>query len=175
MKILATVDGSSLAAEVLPFVGKLARDSHSSIILLTVATHAGQGYYRGYIPAMADSALGSPTTSSTVIPAHEGRTIETHEQALDSAHDEAITHLNQLASGLKKDGLDVAVHAIVSEDVVGSILSHARKEAVDLIAMATHGRSGLRAVVQGSVASAIVRAGEFPVFLVRPRQAPRQP
>lgn len=48
------------------------------------------------------------------------------------------------------------------------ILQVAREESADLIVMSTHGRSGLSAAIQGSTAAAVIRAGEFPVTLVRP-------
>jgi nucleotide-binding universal stress UspA family protein len=35
--------------------------------------------------------------------------------------------------------------------------------------MATHGRSGLREIVHGSVAAAVLRSGVAPVLLVRPK------
>jgi nucleotide-binding universal stress UspA family protein len=171
MKILATVDGSGLSAEILPFVQKLAAESHSSTVLLTVATHAGQGAYKGYLPAVPDSSAGNPTGSAEVLPAREGHAIQTHEQALDSAYDEAFTHLTELCGPLKVAGMDIEPQVVVSEDIVGTILGIARKEGVDLIAMATHGRTGLRAIVQGSVANEVVRSGEFPVILIRPKSA----
>jgi nucleotide-binding universal stress UspA family protein len=54
------------------------------------------------------------------------------------------------------------------------ILAWAREKGADLIAMSTHGRGGLRRVVAGSVAEAVLRAAEVPVLAVRPGVAPRQ-
>jgi hypothetical protein len=48
------------------------------------------------------------------------------------------------------------------------ILQVAREEHADLIAMATHGRSGLGRLVLGSTASGVVQRAETPVLLVRP-------
>jgi len=171
MKILATVDGSSLSAEILPFVQKLATESQASVILLTVATHAGQGAYSGYSQALPGAQAANATGTAQMLPPREGRAIETHEQALDSAYDEAYTHLTVLTGPLKASGVAIEPQAIVSEDIVGTILGVARKEGVDVIAMATHGRTGLRGIVQGSVANEIVHSGEFPVFLIRPKSA----
>jgi nucleotide-binding universal stress UspA family protein len=49
-----------------------------------------------------------------------------------------------------------------------AIAKHARQGNFSLIAMATHGRGGLSELVQGSVASSVVRSGVAPVVLVRP-------
>jgi nucleotide-binding universal stress UspA family protein len=47
------------------------------------------------------------------------------------------------------------------------ILGHAERNGVDLILMATHGRSGLRRWVLGNVADKVLRASSVPVWLVR--------
>ncbi len=47
------------------------------------------------------------------------------------------------------------------------ILRHAEKNGIDLILMATHGRSGVRRWVMGSVADKVLRASKVPVWLVR--------
>jgi len=66
------------------------------------------------------------------------------------------------------DGLDVKRFAHLSDNPSEVIVDYAREQAVDLIAMATHGRSGLSRLVQGSVASQVVQSGVAPVLLVRP-------
>jgi nucleotide-binding universal stress UspA family protein len=49
------------------------------------------------------------------------------------------------------------------------ILDHAKTGGADLIAMATHGRTGVRRWVLGSVAETVLRAAPVPVLLVRAR------
>jgi universal stress protein A len=44
----------------------------------------------------------------------------------------------------------------------------ARQEEIDLIVMATHGRTGLRHIVMGSVAEKVVRMSSVPVLTVKP-------
>jgi nucleotide-binding universal stress UspA family protein len=53
-------------------------------------------------------------------------------------------------------------------DPVEEILRAARTSGVDLLVMATHGRTGLGRVMFGSVASRVVSSGVKPVLLVRP-------
>jgi nucleotide-binding universal stress UspA family protein len=48
------------------------------------------------------------------------------------------------------------------------IVDFAREVGFDLIVMATHGRSGLSELVQGSIAEAVLKSGVAPVLLVRP-------
>jgi nucleotide-binding universal stress UspA family protein len=47
------------------------------------------------------------------------------------------------------------------------ILAAARSAGADLIAMSTHGRSGVRRLLFGSVAEQVLRQADVPVFLIR--------
>ncbi len=52
-----------------------------------------------------------------------------------------------------------------------ALLDYARREKVDLIVAATHGRSGLTHLLLGSVAEKLVRLSPVPVLVVRPSKA----
>ena len=52
-------------------------------------------------------------------------------------------------------------------DVVGELVDYAEKNEVDLIIIATHGRSGVSRWVWGSIADRILRAARMPVLMVR--------
>lgn len=56
---------------------------------------------------------------------------------------------------------------VATGDVAAAILRTAEQEQIDLIAMATHGRSGIQRVVYGSVAEQVLRQSSKPVLLVR--------
>jgi hypothetical protein len=55
-----------------------------------------------------------------------------------------------------------------------AILDCAREHAVDLIAMATHGRGGIARMVLGSVADKVLRGAGAPLLLHRPYALPPQ-
>ncbi len=55
---------------------------------------------------------------------------------------------------------------------VEEIVEEARAKAADLIVIATHGRTGLRHVLMGSVAERIVREAPCPVLTIRDREYP---
>ena len=65
-------------------------------------------------------------------------------------------------------GVDIRVDLVVSGDTAEEIASYADANDVDLIAVATHGRSGFRHLVMGSVTEAVIRRSRVPV-LVLPR------
>lgn len=60
------------------------------------------------------------------------------------------------------------VHALVDGSPKVEIVGYARKHDIDLIVLATHGRSGLSHVIIGSVAESVVRTAPCPVLTVRP-------
>jgi nucleotide-binding universal stress UspA family protein len=64
----------------------------------------------------------------------------------------------------------VCTVAVVVEamDVARAIVTAATERQVDYIAMATHGRSGLRRLLLGSVAEQVVRHAHLPVLLYPP-------
>ena len=60
------------------------------------------------------------------------------------------------------------VHAVSEGSPKVEIISYARKHDIDLIVLATHGRSGLAHMIIGSVAESVVRTAPCPVLTVRP-------
>ncbi|MGD8370565.1 MAG: universal stress protein [Syntrophobacterales bacterium] len=79
---------------------------------------------------------------------------------------EAEEYLNDIAAQLTARGLEVEVHVRYG-DVAEEILTHSRRNDIDLISMSTHGRSGLGRWLLGSVAEKILRHSEKPVLLLR--------
>lgn len=67
-----------------------------------------------------------------------------------------------------QDGLDVTPVVITGRDVAQTIVDYAKEHGANLIAVATHGHTGFRHLVLGSVAEAVVRRSPLPV-LVLPR------
>ena len=79
-----------------------------------------------------------------------------------------LAHLEAIAQRLRRGGHVVSVRVDDGTDVGRQILDAAREEGVDLIAMATHGRQGLRRLGRGSVADRVVRSLPTPVLLLHP-------
>jgi len=92
--------------------------------------------------------------------------IPEYEQYL---HADAEKHLRQVSQQLVAKNVKVRTqvgHGPAADEIV----LIARKEAVDLIVIATHGSTGLERWVFGSVAEKVVRMAECPVLTVRKMQ-----
>ena len=82
---------------------------------------------------------------------------------------EAMAYLEKMAEPLRKDGLDVAcvaLHGLAGDTIV----SYAQNEQVDLIALATHGYSGLGRIVFGSIADHVLKESGLPILIIKPQE-----
>jgi nucleotide-binding universal stress UspA family protein len=79
---------------------------------------------------------------------------------------EAEDYVSGLAKRLQEEGVR-AEAKVRYGDPVEEILDHVTWNHIDLIAMATHGRTGLKRVVMGSVAEHVLRRTSVPMLLMR--------
>lgn len=79
----------------------------------------------------------------------------------------ARRYLDKQAALLKEKGVDAQTEVFFG-NVLESLTEFAEKNKVDLIIIATHGRSGISRWVWGSVADRILRSAKVPVLMVRP-------
>jgi nucleotide-binding universal stress UspA family protein len=138
--ILLTTDFSEESCAAFSTVVDLARRSGARITLLYVA------------PALDEVATGTPFVSPLPLP--------TDAEQIDQARNDLDALRDRFA------GVPVETAARVGEDVAEAICAEADERGVDLVAVATHGRSGLRRLVLGSVAEAVLRQARVPVLVV---------
>jgi nucleotide-binding universal stress UspA family protein len=145
-RILAALDGSELAERILPHIEALAEKLGSAVTLLMVTTPVER--------AVASDAITGTDAFVDVTP------------LVEEERREAAKYLEHIADRLRCRGL--AVQCARPEGTAAEmILEHARRMDTDLIALTTHGRSGLGRVVFGSVADEVLRKAPCPVLLVR--------
>jgi nucleotide-binding universal stress UspA family protein len=84
----------------------------------------------------------------------------------DSVVSEVSAQISEIAKKVKNRG--VRARAIVRiGSPVGEIVENARRERADLIVMGTHGRTGVKHVLLGSVAEGVLRRAPCPVLVAR--------
>ena len=83
---------------------------------------------------------------------------------------EAKDYLEDVAAEVTAAGVEARPTAVLATHPLEAIRAAARAPGVGMIAVATHGRSGLRRMVLGSVADKLVRTSELPVLVTRPRR-----
>jgi nucleotide-binding universal stress UspA family protein len=99
---------------------------------------------------------------------------QVYEDLLKSARRDAQERFDALLGSVAGSGLDVRIR-LEEGPPARRILEVATQEAVDLLVVGTHGRTGLERLVLGSVADRMVRQATCPVFTVRsaPDNGPR--
>jgi len=88
------------------------------------------------------------------------------EQALPRV--QAKAYLERMAEQVRASGGSAAPQVVVAEQIAPTILRFAEQQGIDLIAVATHGRGGLRRWLLGSVADKVLRGTTLPLLLYRP-------
>lgn len=139
-RVLVPLDGSQLAESILPFAEKVA-GPEAELVLLRVVEPLSAG------EVMASAGVVTPDALLA--------------RELDAKHYLAGVELRLKSQGLRVERRLQVGHA------AEEILAVARAARVDLIAMTTHGRSGLGRLLFGSVAEAVLRASPVPVLMVR--------
>lgn len=150
-KILVCLDGSELAKQILPYAAEEALRFQSKLVLLQV------------VPEPVAFSPGIPGTAAS--PIQTDTMIEEAEDALNGAR----KYLEKIATPLRKKGIQVEAVSILGR-AGDAILSYAEGNNINLIAIATHGRSGLRRGVFGSVADYVLRESGLPILVIRPQE-----
>jgi nucleotide-binding universal stress UspA family protein len=99
---------------------------------------------------------------AVIVPEDTGAPISIKQYAIQSAE----AHLQDIADRLAKDGV-TARGIVVLGIPVDEINRAAEDHRADLIVMGTHGRTGFRHFVAGSVAERVVRSSKVPVLTIR--------
>jgi len=79
---------------------------------------------------------------------------------------QAEAYLEGLKQVIPHPGVEFETEVVVG-DVAESLMEYSHQKAVDLILMATHGRSGISRWVMGSVADKILRSAATPILMIR--------
>lgn len=83
----------------------------------------------------------------------------------------APRYLDELAARCAREGVSAAC-VVRPGPAAETVAAYAADQGIDLIAMSTRGRSGLKRMVLGSVTDRVVRLTHLPVLVIRPARTP---
>ena len=149
-KIMLPVDGSALAEEIIPFMVPVARELGLSVDLVRVLPTWDE-----YLRRAAAPEFYNPTFESMA------------ESIAAQTEEEASGYLGQLRGRLEQEGINQVEAHLLQGDPAAAIIDAASEAPNRLVAMTTHGRSGVGRWVMGSVADRVVRQSGGPVLLLR--------
>jgi nucleotide-binding universal stress UspA family protein len=159
-KILVPLDGSELAELALQHIDEVAKPGAQIHLLSVVDTLIAEE------PAGAVTTLLNGVYWTASLPYEQ-------KPLTQSAHDVhefnlRFDYLQHASERLKEKGYEVKAD-VLPGDVVDTIVETAR-DGCDVIIMATHGRTGLRRVLLGSVAEGVLHRAPCPVLLISARR-----
>ncbi len=159
--ILAPLDGTDVAAGILPYVSEVARRGNAPLLLLGVVDPAAIHYPPGTVERPAGASSESGTVGTLY-----------RDQIEDAATANVTDELEGVAAGLRGKGITVGVRACIGSPAE-EILRVAEDEGCGIIAMSTHGRNAIARGILGSVTDKVVHASTLPVLTVTPERAKR--
>lgn len=148
--ILVPLDGSARAERILPHVENLAIHYKAKVI---------------FIQVMEPLQIANPSLHVTSALTD---TIKESLKDFNRRYEEINTYLSGRLGEFREKGIDVRKF-VEQGPVVETVISVARRENADLIAMASHGRSGMSRVFYGSVAAGVLQQIDRPMLIVRSR------
>ena len=157
-KIMVPLDGSDLAECVLPHVEKFITGSQVKTVVLV----------RVVVPESTrfdDTAVLSSTSRDQIV---EGARIIEEKRKSDAA-----AYLEGVASRLQRNEVEIETEILVGR-VADSLSDYTETNGINLIIIATHGRSGISRWVRGSVADRVLRFSRVPVLMVQAERATGQ-
>ena len=144
-KAIVSLDGSKASESIIPYVKELAAKCNIEIVLFEVIKY-------GYSMAL-------PSGYDYII---------RHQEQLESETQAAMEYLNAIADPLRNEGITVSIEVRSAAQVTTAIVDLIEDTSANLVAMSTHGRSGLSRWAMGSVADSTLRETNVPLLLVRP-------
>lgn len=142
--VLVPLDGSKRAEAILPHVEEIALRCDAEVVFVQVIEP---------VPYV----IGP-----------EGMPVMVQEDDLEQRTEHAASYLAAQEGKFREKGIEART-TVLHGPVVDAIIDAARREEVDLIAIASHGRSGLSQVFYGSVAAGVLNRVNRPLLVVRAR------
>ena len=140
--ILVPMDGSKRAEAILSHVESIAKSNDANVFFLKVEEE----------PIMLER--------------DEVIDIARYHEVFDKQNELSQAYLDELKAKFHEKDIP-ADTKLAFGSVVKAILNAATETGADLIAMATHGLSGLARVSYGSVAAGVLQAADIPILLIR--------
>jgi nucleotide-binding universal stress UspA family protein len=155
-KILVPLDGSDVAEAILPDIEKIATrmapNTQVEITLLQVISNL----------------------TYNVLTDDDRAQIPYNENDLQQIKGMAKSYLDKIADKMSNKGINVKT-VVTAGHAAEEVIKVAENTNADLIAMSTHGRSGLRRWALGSIADKVVHESNIPVLLVRAKHEKHKP
>lgn len=145
--ILVPLDGSALAEQVLPHVQALVSENQSPTRITLLRA----------VPPLYPLTVDYSGTFATL------------NELLPELEEEARAYLEGIAEPFRAEGCTVLTR-VLTMPAADAILEYAEEHGVNLIVIATHGRSGINRWIFGSVTQKVIQHTPVPILVIRPSE-----
>lgn len=146
--ILVPLDGSEFGESALPHAVELAKKFDAKITLVRILESVSTLF------AVEDPAL--------------------FQDIRYASAGQAERYLNEVKQRFDDQDVEIGIHYTDKSDVAGAIIDSIEDLKADMIAMSTHGRTGIDRWMFGSIAEKVLRHAPVPVLLIRPETEPNK-
>ena len=153
-KILVPLDGSRLSSKALPYAGELAKKFNGEITLVRVVKQS--------TPVFITDPSGIGGSMSAQMSIESARLSDKQNAA------NAERYLQAQLKKLKAKGIKCSSAVLVGNQA-DMIIKYYRKNRMSIVVMTTHGRSGFKSAILGSVADKIIHEPGLSSLVVHPR------
>ena len=151
-RILIPLDGSKPGEAALDYIGSflsgLSPEKKPTVILLNVVTTFTHDVS---VQGGGLSTINVPNT----------------DEEMEKLKAESKSYLRKASEVLKSAGTEVELEVVTGKNPAEEIIKAESKFSCDLVAMSTHGRTGLSRWAFGSVTDKVLRGGQVPVLMIR--------
>jgi len=158
-RLLVPLDGSRFGSRALRYATEVAQRFGAEVILIRVIR---------------------PTTPVIVVGAHNVASPAESEIAVQAAFEadkrnatRAKRYLSDKIRAIKPRHIKASYQVAIG-DPAQSIIEFSKKKNIDLVVMTTHGKSGLKRAVIGSIADVVIRESGKPVLVIRPQTSSKK-
>jgi nucleotide-binding universal stress UspA family protein len=158
-RLLVPLDGSRFASRALRYATEVAQRFGAEVVLIEVIKAATSvidaGAPVGVSPVGSEIAVQAALEADKRNAARAKRYLSGKVRTMRSRHIQSS-------------------YQVLLGDTAHSIIEFSEKENIDLVVMTTHGKSGLRRAVMGSVADVVIRESGKPVLVIRPQTSSKK-
>ena len=153
-RILVPLDGSRFASRALRYAAEVAQRFGAEVVLIQVIK-----------PATSVIDAGAPVGVSV---AGSEIAVQAALEADKRNAARAKRYLSGKVRAIRSRHIQSSYRVLIG-DIAHSVIEFSEKQSIDLVVMTTHGKSGLRRAVMGSVADVVIRESGRPVLVIRPQ------
>jgi nucleotide-binding universal stress UspA family protein len=167
LKVLVPLDNTTFSRQILGYLGRYLDPTKHELVFFRVVPRV-----QAFVPGPMETVPVGGLWAEAAYRSHRDANLAKHPIYLDqiqsSVQAQIEDELQSDAKPFQEAGFQVSVIVKFDHDPAQEILNYVDTGQIDLLAMTTHSREGIRRLLFGSVAEKVLHHTTVPVLLVHP-------